>query len=305
MRPPPSRRRGTGKRRTRPCARTAPYPPLDSDSGRRESGCVGERAGATMTKKDFLKRFARNLLSRSYGPRDSRYRRIFANRMGPFYVEDLIGNGNVSVILVCESPHTDEINQHYPLAGKSGKYVTATLAKLVFGRSEAWGESMPDPWNQPIGKLVKDNHPCFRWLGIINVCPIPLQEKAYKNSIYGINCPRKLLKPIKTIQGLNPTKIMRPRDNPITHRVQSVIIQSFAYRIRRARRIVPNVTMIPCGKFAEAAFTVIREGENAKRGIPHPSHRQWVDSLRWAGNIKEMSKEIRHRIEIVSVRSRP
>ena len=302
---PPTRRRGTGKRRARPCARTAPRPPLDSGTGRRESGRVGERAEATMTKDDFLKNLARCLWFKC--PRytrslEARHRRIFANRMEPFYVEDLIGNGDVSVILVCESPHTDEINQYYPLAGGSGKAVTATLARFVFGRSETWNESMGYPWNQPIGKLVKSNHPCFRWLGIMNVCPIPLQEKPYNDN--GVNCPRKLIKPVKTIRGLNPTRIVKKRRDSITRRVQSVILRSFKYRIRTARIMVPNATVIPCGKFAEAAFTAI--GDNVDIcGIPHLSHSQWSPSNFWAENIEEMCKEIRRRIEIASVRSRP
>lgn len=250
-----------------------------------------------MTKDRFLNNLARCLRLGSPGDEQE-----FANRMQRFYVEDLAADENVSVILVCESPHTDEINQCYPLAGKSGEDVTATLARLVFGRSEAWGESMPDPWNQPIGRLVKNRHPCFRWLGIMNVCPIPLQKDAYEKSTHKTRCPERLSDRIERIK--KSDDLTQRRRNIIARCVQSVILRSFGYRIGSARRKFPNATLIPCGKFAETAFTAI--GDNVDIcGIPHPSRGQWVDSLRWAGNIKEMSKEISRRTEIVYVRSRP
>lgn len=236
-----------------------------------------------MTKDDFLNNLACCLQLGS--PQDEQE---FADRMQRFYVEDLAAGENVRVILVCESPHTDEtksrnIEERYPLAGNSGKDVTATLARLVCGRREAWGESMPDPWNQPIGRLVKNRHPCFRWLGIMNVCPIPLQEKAY-------NCRgiETLFVHIKAIKN----NVMEDQEDTITQCVQSVILQSFKDRIEAARSTFPNATVIPCGKFAEAAFEKVG-AEADMEGIPHPSHRQWVDSLRWAEKIKEMSREIR------------
>ena len=249
-----------------------------------------------MTKDDFLKYISwcvvDNGLQREQG---------FASRMQRFYVEDLTADENVSVILVCESPHTNEIQACYPLAGDSGKDVTATLARLVFGRSETWSQRMPYPWNQPIGKLVKDNHSCFDWLGIMNVCPVPLQESAYKRGR-----PRILPADIKVlsvhIEAIRTLKnnVKKDKEDAITQCMQSVILRSFRDRIESARGKFPNVTLIPCGKFAEAAFNKVGARADIK-GIPHPSRKQWTRPFHQANSITEMSKKVRRRIEIASV----
>ena len=232
-----------------------------------------------MTKDNFLNNLARCLQIGS--PQD------FADRMQRFYVEDLTADENVRVILVCESPHTCEIEENYPLAGNSGKDVTATLARLVCGRREGWDEPMPHPWNQPIGKLVKCKDPCFRWLGIMNVCPIPMQKNASDN--YSKNIPCNLNKAFETIRN---SPGAQSRDCRLTNCIELLILEHFQCEITSVCARCQDILVFPCGEVAEAFLD--KSGVDARMlGVPHPSRGQWVDSLRRAEKIKEMSREIR------------
>ena len=94
--------------------------------------------------------------------------------------------------------------------------------------------------------------------------------------------------------------VMEDKEDINTRYVQSVILQSFKDRIETAHSTFPNATVIPCGKFAEAAFNKVGARADIK-GIPHPSRKQWIRPFREANGIIEMSKKVRRRIEIASV----
>lgn len=80
------------------------------------------------------------------------------------------------VVLLLESPHTDEvepsgIHNRHPLAGRSGKDVTKVLMEWLPG------SNLQD--NESIGNLVNREHCDVRWLGIMNVSQLPFQNPAY------------------------------------------------------------------------------------------------------------------------------
>lgn len=93
--------------------------------------------------------------------------RSFLNR---FRVSDLhAADQTVRAWLVCESPHTREIESGHPLAGPAGKTVSKALVKCGLIDSQYK--------NCPIGNIINDND--VDWMGIINVCELPLQCSAY------------------------------------------------------------------------------------------------------------------------------
>ena len=79
-----------------------------------------------------------------------------------YLVEDLLGN-NIKILLILESPHTDEILCKYPVAGDTGIEISKYLLDNV---------------NEPIGKYIKENldNSIF---GIMNCCQIPMQKSPY------------------------------------------------------------------------------------------------------------------------------
>ena len=101
-------------------------------------------------------------------------RRQIAGFLRRFQVGDLTcDTQKLKVVLLCESPHTDEVCKQYPLAGYSGEVVADVLVKDVLCTST------PDVQNRAIGRLVKSGNSRFEWLGIMNVSSLPLQLKPY------------------------------------------------------------------------------------------------------------------------------
>ena len=80
-------------------------------------------------------------------------------------------------VLLCESPHTDEVIHGHPLAGHSGLNVT----KFLSANSSFDHAVCPV---SPIGCLVlKGRHGVLGSLGLMNVSQLPLQSKAYSCSL--------------------------------------------------------------------------------------------------------------------------
>ena len=106
-------------------------------------------------------------------------------RLGPVYpnldlsafegylVRDTGLGAHVRVVLLCESPHCDEIGSdpRLPLVGQSGKSVARVLAELVLNGVPVDGT--------PIGELVSERRVGYKWLGLMNACQLPLQRDAY------------------------------------------------------------------------------------------------------------------------------
>ena len=81
----------------------------------------------------------------------------------------------VRVILLLESPHTDEVPQHRPLVGPSGASATRGLGTVIPAMHGA----------DALGDLVASGDPRVSWLGIMNASRLPLQVDPYSESDAG------------------------------------------------------------------------------------------------------------------------
>jgi len=162
------------------------------------------------------------------------------------YVVDDIINEDTKIIFVLESPHTQEVKNGYPVAGKSG----VDMSMVLFSISE------------PFGRLVHDGE--LRGFGLLNVSNIPLQKSAYDNS------NAKVLEFFQSIRQ-NP----RPRKNPKSgiNLVIEKMLDNFKHRLKKHK----DKKIVLCGRFVEAAFdTVLREDDFAAvLRVPHPSFNNW------------------------------
>jgi hypothetical protein len=80
-----------------------------------------------------------------------------------YFISDLARNlPETRYVLVLESPHTDEVNSGYPLAGSAGKNIAEILCD---DKSTAYGKKLSE--DPKLG------------IGIMNVCQIPMQFSAY------------------------------------------------------------------------------------------------------------------------------
>ena len=81
-----------------------------------------------------------------------------------YFVNDLVYD-EVRVVFVLESPHTQEVKNGYPVAGKSGN----DMSKVLFGLDEAFGKLIYE-------QIIKN-------IAIVNVCNYPLQKSAYSSLV--------------------------------------------------------------------------------------------------------------------------
>lgn len=81
-------------------------------------------------------------------------------------------------VLLCESPHRDEVIHGHPLAGLSGLNVTKRLG-------ENHDFNYPVCPASPIGCLIlRESHRVLNSIGLMNVSQLPLQGKAYSCSLH-------------------------------------------------------------------------------------------------------------------------
>ena len=185
---------------------------------------------------------------------------LFEN-LAEYFVDDLIFE-DTKVLFVLESPHTEEVKNGYPVAGKSGK----DMSKVLFSRSEA------------LGKLIYTQE--VQGLGIINISNYPLQKSAYKESYPELELFEKIRQNPKLRRsdklGINPLIIQ--------------IMSDFKTRLMKHK----ESSIILCGRFAEAAFDAeFQEGMFQKVvRVPHPSFNQWLRASNQE-KIKKMLEVIR------------
>ena len=165
------------------------------------------------------------------------------------YVVDDIVNEDTKVIFVLESPHTQEVKNGYPVAGKSG----VDMSLVLFGISE------------PFGKLVYEKK--LNGFGLLNVSNLPLQKSAYQNPY------AKVLEFFETIrQNPKPRKNAKGGINLVIEKMLS----NFKSRLEKYK----DKKVVLCGRFAEAAFDVVLKESDFVDvlRVPHPSFNNWKKS---------------------------
>ena len=99
------------------------------------------------------------------------------SELGGYLVDDRGCGPDVKVVLVCESPHSEEVasDPRLPLVGESGRSVARVLAKFVLCQEISDSRS--------IGELVSGDRTNFDWLGLMNACQLPMQKKVYSDDL--------------------------------------------------------------------------------------------------------------------------
>ena len=212
-------------------------------------------------------------------------------------------------ILLLESPHFDEVNARYPLAGQSGIDVTEALKRNTSIRSmleRIERANTASSGNEAIGCILRRRPGTLR-LGLMNASQLPLQIVAY--------CPRRqAVRPVafrETDRWYHWQRhseflcfLQTVRDNL---KLLSVEAENHAFRVHRVlindlksrlERLSEDARVVPCGKIArafvkEAISLAGYQGTaeiwgyrdrgqrwDPRQKVPHPSHRHWRDDER-------------------------
>ena len=163
-----------------------------------------------------------------------------------YFVDDLVDEDS-EIIFVLESPHTDEIKNGYPVAGKSGK----DMSKVLFGLSE------------PFGKLLYEKK--ITNIGILNVSNYPLQKSAYKN---------QNLQDLEFFELIRQNPKLRKYDKNSINQTTKKIMLDFKNRLSTCR----DKKIVLCGNFAQNAFDYWLDDKEFQEvlRVPHPSFNNWT-----------------------------
>ena len=194
---------------------------------------------------------------------------------GIFAPDGVTVRNELRVVLLVESPHTDEvglsdeIHNRHPLEGSAGRHVRDIL--------EQGQLDLPD---EPIGRLVHRVDDTVRGLGIMNVSQLPFQETPYiqynndvrQNQCWNsyIRCMKHIKKSPGTIgyRGFNPNRCLRTEIN----RLQCAIVDDLRRRLRVLHGRRHNVLLARCGEVAQAFHEKTGIVMPHTCDLPHPTN---------------------------------
>lgn len=197
--------------------------------------------------------------------------RELACLLEPFLVPDVpCEDANWDIIrkvLLVESPHVSEIEAGYPLAGCDDKEGGMGVTRLL--QDHLPNAGIP---SCPIGKLVSTGHDRVSCLGILNVCRLPFQAKAYKKQCREFallenharwNELRKAFKKIKKY----PFVVIR--ENSVQKSIDHAIVRDLKRRLQKIHHL-DSEGLACCGEFSLAFYAKTQVAY-----LRHPSHRFW------------------------------
>ena len=184
-----------------------------------------------------------------------------------YYVKDIENCkiDNVEYIILCESPHSDEIEykdgnpQLLPLVGDSGK----SVSEFLFGKKKPIGVWLIEDLQKEEKELPH--------IAIVNTCNVPLQ---------------KVDKSQNKVKDLNLAYL---RDN-------CKIIPELKENLKvRLAKYTKAHTIIVCGEFAQAYYNELKNNFKTIKSlyVPHPSRNHWqfiyehkddISTLKWLFN---------------------
>lgn len=191
------------------------------------------------------------------------FEEVFDGLGDRFYVKSWVSECS-KVIFVLESPHVQELKYGAPVSGSSG----ATMSKHLFG---------PE-FNKPLGRLViknieeQKNRPSLNVIGLMNVCGIPMQRKAYGDR----EVIEKHADFFDVLEGVRQGNQKEVYQDEAWNAMQDVILRRFQERL--AKQLGRECTMVPCGRFAQKFFRLANMVSDTWRvidGVPHPSYNSW------------------------------
>ncbi|MDN4523257.1 uracil-DNA glycosylase family protein [Fictibacillus fluitans] len=187
-------------------------------------------------------------------------RKVFEQAKEQFTVSDLFSS-ELHILFILESPHREEIKHGAPLAGSSGR----SVSKVLFGEQE----------NLPFGRLLKKNseQPPYNGLGIMNVCPFPMQSAAIPSGEW-VKEHDDFVNVVEKVRTTNDKDTFRQDD---WNTFQEIMLEDFKGRLSKlsSRPLV----LVPCGRFAQKQFRLTGvSGERWRliENVPHPSYNSWT-----------------------------
>ncbi len=183
------------------------------------------------------------------------------HELDDYFVDDIVYE-DTKVIFVLESPHTQEIKNGYPVAGKSG----VDMSLVLFNLSEA------------LGKLINEKK--VDALGLLNISNYPLQKSAYKNP---------------NLDALEFFELIRQNPKPRKNAKSgiNIVIQKMLLDFKNRLEKHQDKKVVLCGRFAQSAFDEVFSDSDFLDvlRVPHPSFNNWK-KVRYKEDIEQLKRFI-------------
>ncbi|HET7629628.1 MAG TPA: hypothetical protein VFK44_14745 [Bacillales bacterium] len=205
------------------------------------------------------------------------FERIFEQLEQQFYVKSWVSERS-KLIFILESPHVQELKYGAPVSGSSG----STMSKHLFGSE----------FGKPLGRLIAKNteealhRPSLDVIGLMNVCGIPMQRKAYGQPEV-IRKHGAFFDVLEAVRKSNQQDVYR---NGSWNVMQEVILERFRARLNGIKG--KTCTLVPCGRFAQKFYRLAGVSDpswTVIHGVPHPSYNSW-DRERYRGEIHKVQQ---------------
>ena len=199
---------------------------------------------------------------------------IFGRRLARFVESSAVPDlpegdwSGVKVVLLLESPHTDEVPAGRPLVGGSGKSATKGLGENVPAMRGVAGA---------VGDLVADGDRRVSWLGLMNASRLPLQASADTYPANGVDRPADIPawgefeRCLRYVRG----------ERSVTERNEAALLLERAIVEDLQERLdgIPagnDLLLVCCGEIAQRMFERTRARDTIRIAYaPHPSKSQW------------------------------
>lgn len=196
-------------------------------------------------------------------------------------------NVPLKTVLLCESPHEQEIHHGYALAGATGERVTAVLRHV----SDVCDNMSAIDSQDPIGSLLSEptQHPVLNSLGLMNVSLLPLQKGPYCQHIQQDADYMNLLRAFGKIRtraqrGSHQLEFRRSTNSDealitMMQQIRNIFLMDLT---RRLYELPNGALVIPCGHFARNFLQRVESACGHQWSSPLPTELQSVSHpSRW------------------------
>lgn len=191
---------------------------------------------------------------------------------GAFRVADLVSRtgGVVSLLILLESPHVDELIERRPVVGSAGK------SGLEFLLSAKTGESL--------GNFVKAKHDVGDWrIAIMNVSIVPLQKKAFVGRTPPSVSPAEweVLRRVRT----SKARSVDGTTSAPANRVSEILLTDLQARID-GLTFGAGAAVVAAGPCAQRFARGLQRLPAAPLNVHHPSYGNWMRHPKKAEHIQ-------------------
>jgi hypothetical protein len=166
----------------------------------------------------------------------------------------------VRVVLLLESPHTEEFRYKYPLAGNSGLFVARVLAEKVASFNLL--DSIT-----PLGRQLMCRG--IESIGIMNCSNYPMDKRVYAAVDYVANQNK-----INALELIRHNPKSATRSDSECQTVENDVVASLRERLSR---LPGSALIVPCGSVARNTLQKVSMSDLNiyQKRVPHPARGRW------------------------------